>query len=205
MNSSSRERIEAAGVVVAEKRKALLSLLTPEERRTKRRVGSESAEGFEDAAAKLASRFGSDRAAAEGGADEDERIKAVWRALQDFQQAVNHLWVLAEEAGVGSRAVSAWLSKYRKKAKHVERVELEAEATFATRTAIARFEPGRAQFGTFAYPTIMEALDRYLAGTLSPVERPKQAERDGKANDFHEPMDVLEHPEPSPEEESFRG
>lgn len=106
----------------------------------------------------------------------------VEKALAKYTDAVNALWLHAENTGVTGRIVSTWLRANHKNLAEISRDEYGAEATFAMRRAVANFRPGPASLFTYATSYVDAALRAYRGQALSAVELPDGVARNTYAS-----------------------
>ncbi len=104
----------------------------------------------------------------EAAAREFENVPAVGKVLRRYEQAVNRLWLLAENSGLTRSIVSAWMKAHRRSLGGLLREDLDAEATLAMRGVIASYKPGQgATLRTYAYRTIHRRLAEVRGDHLS--------------------------------------
>jgi hypothetical protein len=157
-------RDQELGRIVAVKRKALLAMLTTEEQKTTKRHGSTSPETFEEKAQHLVD---------DGG----PRAAFIGRALREFQDAVNALWVHAIQERVPEALATAWRRKHRGY-DWISNEDLQAEAIFQLRFFVVRYDPdaGDASLWTYSQRGLHQRLTEWAA-QQGPVELPQPVAR----------------------------
>lgn len=82
-----------------------------------------------------------------------------------YVEAVNRLWLYAENAGLTARLTGAWMRTNRRNLAGVDRAEYSAEATFAMRHAVVNYT-GKGPLVTFAFMYVKEALAKVRDAAL---------------------------------------
>lgn len=112
---------------------------------------------------------------------EDQRRELVW-ALTLYQNAVNDLWVYAEQAGITRSLVSNWTRRNKRNLAQVPREEYDCEGTFGMRFAVCAYRAGQASLRTFAQKFVDVRLDEYRGQVLSAYALPGREARVTRAS-----------------------
>ncbi len=166
-----RDREQELATTVQVRRHALLDLLTPDERKTMRHVGSAEAETFEDHAREIAS-F-EDR--------QGSRVARVRHALAAYVEAINTFWTYAQESGVDGYLASTWRSKHKGYA-WIAFDDLACEALFKLRHFIGLFKVENGNLADYAMRGVHQHLTEFAA-KQGPIEVPqKEARKTGPSS-----------------------
>ena len=162
----NREREQELATLVQLRKRTLLGLLTPQERKTVRRHGSAESETFEDRAREIAEAAGQGRFG---------RPDAVKQALDEYVEVINLFWTYVQENRMDDVLSSTWLQKHRGY-RYLDRDELAAEALFAMRAHIVTFMPNNGNFIPYSQRGVHQCLTEWAA-QQGPVEIPRDESR----------------------------
>lgn len=142
---------------VQESRRALIALLRPSERRTRRAPGFAYSPTFEDHARAVESRGG-------------KRAREVGEALAAYQAALNDLWRFALESGAIVVAAEHWIKK--RGIAWTRRDDVRREATWLAREELGRWRAG-SSLETYLTVALARSLDKWDRLERLPVYVPE--------------------------------
>lgn len=170
----------------------LFKLLTEEERKTNRVPGSDYPITFEDKA----------RGIAEGEGNDSRRLD-VALAMNEFVAALNEVLVYVNGTEIDRTLAAKWLTKSGVDlgAVGVTFDDLQSEAFFEARHALAKGCPDKQKLFTYLYKIIFRKLTIWWGRQQAPVEMPEKVARNPESRPSRAALDDGDWTYPPKEDE----